>query len=87
MFNKIALANSLAAVAAAVYVVLYALWTLVPAAFTYLFNAQFFGADIAKMVPKTMAFGDVVGMLIALAVFAWLVGYAWAWSYNYFAKK
>lgn len=87
MFNKIALANSLAAVTAGVYVVFYALWMLIPEAFIYLFNAQFFGADIAKMIPKTMAFGDVVGMPIALAVFAWLIGYAWAWLYNYFAKK
>ncbi|MBI2039028.1 MAG: hypothetical protein HYT22_01980 [Candidatus Niyogibacteria bacterium] len=87
MFNKIALANSLAAITAAVYIVFYVLWTAMPEAFKFLFNAQFFGADIAKMVPKSIAFGDFVGMLVALAVFGWLIGYAWGWFYNYFSKR
>ncbi|MBI3074811.1 MAG: hypothetical protein HYY92_01170 [Parcubacteria group bacterium] len=86
MFKPLALAHSLAALVAVFFVVLYALQVAAPALFKLIFNAQFYGADIAKLVPK-MTFGDWVGILVVCAVTAWVAGYAWAWLYNYFAKK
>lgn len=86
MFKPMALAHSLAALVAAFFVVLYALQVAAPALFKLIFNAQFYGADIAKLVPK-MTFGDWVGILVVSALTAWVVGYAWGYFYNYFAKK
>lgn len=86
MFKPLALANSLAAVVAAFFVVLYVLQVAAPALFKLVFNAQFYGADIAKFVPK-MTLGDWVGTLVVCVVTAWVAGYVWAYFYNYFAKK
>ena len=86
MFKPMALAHSLAALVAVFFVVLYALQVAAPALFKIIFKAQFYGADIAKLVPK-MAVGDCVGILVVSAATAWVMGYAWAWLYNKFAKK
>ncbi|OGZ12251.1 MAG: hypothetical protein A3D67_04610 [Candidatus Lloydbacteria bacterium RIFCSPHIGHO2_02_FULL_51_22] len=86
MFKPIALAHSFAALVAVFFVVLYALQVTVPGLFKLIFNAQFYGADIAKLVPK-MAFGDWVQILVVSVVTAWVMGYVWGWLYNHFAKK
>lgn len=86
MLNKVAFANALALLTAALYLVFYVLSALAPAAFVYLFNAQFLGADIAVLIPEMTA-GAFAQSAIVLIIMAWLMGYVWAWLYNYFAKK
>ncbi len=86
MFKPMALAHSLAVLVAGFFVVLYALQIATPTFFALIFNAQFYGADIARLVPR-MSFGEWLGITVISALTAWVAGYAWAWLYNYFAKK
>ena len=86
MFKPLALAHSLAVLVAVFFAALYALQIASPVLFALIFNAQFYGADIARLVPQ-MTFGDWVGILVISAATAWVAGYAWAWLYNKFAKK
>ncbi|PCI20306.1 hypothetical protein COB64_02155 [Candidatus Wolfebacteria bacterium] len=86
MFNKTALANSLAWVGGITYVVFYIIMLLFPRFFVFVFNAQFLGADVAGLVPSTFTFGDFIWTLIAIIVTGWLVGYLWGWLYNRLAK-
>jgi hypothetical protein len=51
-------------------------------AFRFLFNAQFFGADVASLLPRELAVGSFVGTLVAILVFVWVFGDAWAWLYK-----
>jgi len=86
MLNRLAFAHSLAVLTATVYVLFGVLALVSPRAFQLLFNAQFFGADVAALLPKVrpsvvslMTFVIVVGM-------SWVMGYVWAWLYNRIAK-
>ena len=83
--DKLAFANSLAILTVLFYLILYLLSLVSPAAFTFLFNAQFLGADIAPMLPK-FSLADSAGTLAALVVICWVFGYAWAGIYNKLAK-
>ena len=86
MFNQRALANSLAQLTGLIYVLFYVLLLVVPGFFNFFFNAQFLGANIAGLVPTPFAFGDFIWTLVAVVVFAWLMGYVWAWLYNNASK-
>ena len=85
MFKPLALAHSLAVLVVGFFVVLYALETAAPALFAFIFNAQFYGADIARLVPA-MSFGNWVGITVVSALTAWVAGYAWALLYNWFEE-
>ena len=85
MLNKISFANALAILTAALYVLLHVVGFASPVVFRFLFNAQFFGADVASLLPRQVSFGSFVGTLVTLTISAWLLGYAWAWLYNRFA--
>jgi hypothetical protein len=52
MLNKCAFANSLAVLTAALYVLFAILALVAPRVFQILFDAQFFGADVAALLPK-----------------------------------
>src|SRR4029450_2947712 len=52
MLNKVALANSLAVVTAVLYVLFALLAMIAPRAFQVLFDAQFFGANVASPSPQ-----------------------------------
>jgi 2TM family of unknown function (DUF5676) len=78
MLNAIAFANSAATVTGLLYLVLSVLAMVWREGFRFLFNAQFFGADVASLLPRELTAGVFVGTLVALVVGAWLVGYAWA---------
>lgn len=82
MFNKKALANSLAVLSGLFYVVLYLLSVVAPTTFMSIFNAQFLGADIASLVPS----GFSIGVLVVVFLTSWVVGYVWAMLYNNFSK-
>ncbi len=87
MFDKKAFANSIAGATGFAYVVFAILFWLAPPVFAFLFNAQFLGADIASLMPEAFSFGNFVGVFLAVVIFAWILGYLWAWLYNRFAKK
>ena len=46
------------------------------------FNAQFFGADVASLLPRELSYVLFLGTWIAVIVSTWVIGYAWAWLYN-----
>lgn len=86
MLDATAFANSLAALTGVLYLVLYLISLIAPRIFEFLFNAQFFGADVAGLLPKRFSVWNFFGTLAALLVGAWVLGYAWAWLYNLLAK-
>jgi hypothetical protein len=54
VLNKLAFASSLAILSGVLYLLLYVLAVLWREAFRFLFNAQFFGADIASLLPREL---------------------------------
>ena len=87
MLKPVALASSLAILSGVFYLALYLLAIVWREGFRFFFNAQFFGADVASLLPRELTVGSFVGTLLVLIVFAWLVGYAWTWLYNEIAKR
>ena len=87
MLNKLAFANSLAVLTAALYVLFTILELVAPRVFQILFDAQFFGANVASLFPKVRpSLASLVTLLLMVGM-SWVVGYAWAWLYNRFAKS
>lgn len=87
MLNKNAFANSLAIITGGCYLLFYVVNLVAPQVFAFLYNAQFFGANVASLLPQEFSLGDFVGTFAVLAVTAWLVGYFWAWLYNRLSKQ
>ena len=86
MLNRLAFAHSLAVLVAALYVLFGVLALVSPRAFQLLFNAQFFGADVAALLPKvTPSVVSLVTFVIVVGM-SWVMGYVWAWLYNRIAK-
>lgn len=87
MLNQFAFAHSLAVLTATLYVLFGVLALVSPRAFQLLFNAQFFGADVAALLPKvTPSFVSFVTFIIVVGM-SWVIGYVWAWLYNRIAKS
>lgn len=80
MLKKMAFANSLGAVSALCYLAMYLLSSVAPVAFKFLYNAQFYGVNVA---PDKATFN--VAAFVGVGVMGWLVGYVWALLYNYWA--
>ena len=87
MLNGIAFASSLTILSAVSYMVLYLLAVVWREGFRFLFNAQFFGADVASLLPQQLTVGNFLGTLLALIVFTWVFSYAWAWLYNAMSQR
>jgi len=68
------------------YLVFLILGLLAPGVFTFLFNAQFFGADVASLLPRELSYAGFVGTLVTVVAGVWVVAYAWARLYNRFAR-
>ena len=86
MLNRVAFASALAVLAAVMHL-LFALTALIsPNMFRLLFNAQFFGADVASLLPRVIPYEGFIVTFIVLVISAWLIGYAWAWLYNRLAS-
>ena len=83
MLHRVAFATSLTILSAGLYLLFYIFAVIAPQAFRFVFNAQFLGADVASLLPRQLSYGGFLGTLIALAVSAWLIGYVWAWLYNW----
>jgi hypothetical protein len=86
MLNKLAFANSLAVLTAALYILFAILALVAPRLFQVLFDAQFFGANVASLFPKVQPSAASLLTLALMIGMSWVVGYAWAWLYNRFAK-
>jgi hypothetical protein len=86
MLNKLAFANSLAVLTAVLYVLFAFLALVTPRLFQVLFDAQFFGANVASLFPKVQPSAASLVTLVLMISMSWLLGYVWAWLYNRFAK-
>ena len=86
MISPFAFATSLALLTAMLYLLFFVLDLVAPGVFRFLFNAQFFGADVASLLPQRAPLGAVVGAFMAWLMSAWVLGYAWAWLYNQLRK-
>ena len=78
----IAFANALALTSAALVLLLTFLRVAAPTLFLFIFNAQFFGADVASLLPAHLDLLKMSGELIALAGGAWGFGVVGAILYN-----
>jgi hypothetical protein len=87
MLNRLAFANSLAVLTAALYVLFAILALVAPRVFQILFDAQFFGANVASLFPKFRPSHASLVTLVLMIGMSWVLGYAWAWLYNRFAKN
>ncbi len=87
MLNQLAFANSLAVLTAVLYVLFAMLALVAPRLFQILFDAQFFGANVASLFPKVQPSAASLVTLVLMIGMSWVVGYAWAWLYNRFAKS
>jgi hypothetical protein len=86
MLRPVAFANAIAVTTAALTVFLWALRFLQPSFFAFFFNAQFFGADVASLLPKDADPLLMAAEFFALVAGAWGVGFLWATLYNRLAK-
>lgn len=86
MLKPKAFAYAIALVTGIAYVAFYLLSLIAPRAFTLIFNAQFFGANIASLVPTDVTVGVFIATLLIVVATAWILGYLWALLYNRFAK-
>ena len=86
VLNKTAFANSLAILTALIYLIFYLISLVAPNIFAFLFNAQFFGADVASLLPKILL-ANFLETLAVLVIFCWIAGYVWAALYNWFARQ
>ena len=86
MLRPIAFANAIAVTTAALTVFLWALKFLLPSFFTFFFNAQFFGADVASLLPKESNPLLMLAEFVALLAGAWGIGFLWALLYNKFSR-
>ena len=86
MLHPLAFANAIAATTGALTLFLLALRWLVPSVFTFFFNAQFFGADVASLLPAEVSVWKLIAEVAALLAGAWGIGYLWAVLYNRWAE-
>jgi hypothetical protein len=84
--QPIAFANALALTTAALAGILLAVRFLMPSVFVFIFNAQFFGADVASLLPATPTLLGTAGELIAFIGGAWGFGILGAVLYNRFIR-
>jgi hypothetical protein len=82
MIQPIAFANALALTTAALAGFLLTLRMLAPTAFMFIFNAQFFGANVASLLPAEPSVLNTLGELLAFVGGAWGFGWLGAVLYN-----
>ena len=86
MLNQVAVANALAVLPAALYSLFAIVAAVSPRLFSILFDAQFFGANVASLFPKVAPSAASILTFVIMIAMAWVLGYLWAWLYNRFAK-
>jgi hypothetical protein len=75
-------ANALALTSAVLVVLLVILRAVAPSVFVFIFNAQFFGANVASLLPSEPSLLATVAELIAFVGGAWAFGLLGAVLYN-----
>jgi hypothetical protein len=75
-------ANTLAITTAVLALVLILLRIGFPSLGLFIFNAQFFGADVASLLPERIHIPKVIGELVAFVGGAWGFGLLGAIIYN-----
>jgi 2TM family of unknown function (DUF5676) len=83
--QAIAFATALAAASAIFAVVLMLLRVVAPRLFVIVFNGQFFGADVASLLPRAPSTRRLVPGAIIVIATAWVFGLIWALLYNRWA--
>ena len=84
--QPLAFANTLAITTALLAVVLLILRIAAPTAFVFIFNAQFFGADVASLLPQHTDLFKMLGEFTAFVGGAWGFGFVGAILYNRFIR-
>ena len=87
MLNPKALANAAALLTAVAYLLFYAAGWFAPRVFVFIYNAQFFGANVAAMVPTSLPWLTFAGILVTLALTTWVFTYLFARLYNWLSEK
>jgi hypothetical protein len=86
IIRPLAFANALAITTAALWLLLILLRLVAPSAFIFIFNAQFFGADVASLLPRETHALDLLGEILAFVGGAWGFGIVGALLYNRFIE-
>jgi hypothetical protein len=79
-------ANALALATLLLWLLLIVLRLVAPSAVVFIFNAQFFGADVASLLPQDADALSVLGEIAAFAGGAWGFGIVGALLYNRFIE-
>jgi hypothetical protein len=82
--RPLAFANALAVTTAALAILLLILRWVAPSVFVFFFNAQFFGADVAMLLPDRTDLPSLIAEFAAFVGGAWVFGLAGALLYNRF---
>jgi len=80
--RPLAFANTLALTTAALGLFLIVLRLLAPQVFIFVFNAQFFGADVASLLPAQIEIPKMLAEFLAFVGGAWAFGLVGALVYN-----
>lgn len=87
MHNPKATANALAVVGGVLYIIC-TIWTLISKeSFLGLMGTWAHSLDMNSLPQKTPDFGTLIIGFVTFTLAVWVVGYAFAICYNYFAKK
>lgn len=81
MLMVIPWANALAITAGIFYIIAWIVSYAAPSVFKYIFDAQFFGANVSNLYKKP-SFAQGIYTLIIVLISAWIVGYVWAYIYT-----
>jgi len=84
--RPLAFANALALTTALLAALLTGLRLSAPALFVFVFNAQFFGADVAMLLPTQSHTVTLVAEFLAFVGGAWSFGLVGAILYNRFIR-
>jgi hypothetical protein len=84
--RPLAFANALAITTAILATLLLALRLFAPRFFVFVFNAQFFGADVAMLLPDQIQGATLIAEFAAFVGGAWGFGLVGALLYNRFIK-
>ena len=79
-------ANAVAATTAIIYVICRLLVGLFPAASFTVAQSWFHGIQLTQLGTWNLTFSNLLLGVISSTVLAWLVGYLFAYLYNYFLK-
>ena len=82
MIRPLAFANTLAITTAVLALILILLRIVFPPLFVFVFNSQFFGADVASLLPERLNIPKMIGELVAFVGGAWGFGLLGAIVYN-----